>query len=202
MKKTYSSKMRLDEWSSFFIEFIFPDNLNNELADPFLKYLADLEILVPCAGGMWEWKGCDPQIYSENLKDVVQVDLESLCKFDSGFALPFFIGYKEIDKKPLEFILKKERFAKDSPEKRKSHNQGERTRIIEPASDLSNLQIVKKVGKQLQPFLQIEESIVSRLVGNHVSKQDAQKLFHYIFGNMNTKAEPRVWEQLSRKRHR
>ncbi|MZH03739.1 MAG: hypothetical protein F3745_10200 [Nitrospinae bacterium] len=61
---------------------------------------------------------------------------------------------------------------------------------------------MKKVGKQLQPFLQVEESVVSRLVGKYLDKQGAQKLFHYMFGKSGCKAEPRTWEQLSRKRHR
>ena len=93
MKNIYSGKMRLGEWVSFFIEFIFPDDLNEELASPFLRYLADLAVLVPCDGDMWEWKGCDSQIESENLLGVIQKDLESLCDSDSGFALPFFINH-------------------------------------------------------------------------------------------------------------
>ena len=48
----------------------------------------------------------------------------------------------------------------------------------------------------------MEEAVISRLVHKHVGKQDAQKLFHYMFGKVGSKAEPRVWEQLSRKRHR
>lgn len=198
MKKVYSGKMPLNEWLEIFTAFIFPVDMNTDVGEPFLRYLADLGVLVSHDGDNWEWKGCDSHVDSETLQDIIKKNLESLCDSDSGFALPYFIGYKSICKKPLG--TKEEQFVKNKSDMNPKHS--ELSHSSNPASDLSNLQIVKKVGKQLQPFLQIEESIISRLVGEHVSKQDAQKLFHYIFGKMNTKAEPRVWEQLSRKRHR
>jgi hypothetical protein len=198
MKKVYSGKMPLNEWLEFFTEFIFPVDMNEDVGEPFLRYLADLGVLVSHDVDNWEWNDCDSHVDSVILLDIIKKNLESLCDSDSGFALPYFIGYKSICKKPLG--PKEEPFVKDKRDVTPKHS--ELSHSTNPASDLSNLQIVKKVGKQLQPFLQIEESIISRLVGEHVSKQDAQKLFHYIFGKMNTKAEPRVWEQLSRKRHR
>ena len=200
MRKVYSGKMRLDEWASIFIEFIFSDDLTEEVAYPFFKHLADLEVLIPCDGDLWAWKGFDSQDDSENLLDTIKSDIESLCDSSRGFALPYFIGYKEIYKKPLQLDPKPD--SKGSLEKDENRKHSIVSPGIKPASDLSNLQIVKKVGKQLQPFLQIEASTVSQLTGKHVSKQDAQKLFHYMFGKMGSKAEPRVWEQLSRKRHR
>jgi hypothetical protein len=202
MKNVYSGKMRLDEWGKFFVEFIFPDDLNEEVSGPFFKYLADLAVLIPCDDDRWKWREIDSAFDLKILKDTVRKDLESLCSLESGFALPYFIGYKDIPKKPLKFDHEPDLFAKGSFEKTGSKKHSAFSQTIKPASNLSNLQIVKKVGKQLQPFLQIEESIVSRLTGRYLSKQDAQKLFHFIFAKMGTKAEPRVWEQLSRKRHR
>ena len=90
----------------------------------------------------------------------------------------------------------------DSDSKKNNKNNDGFVPKVKPASNLSNLQIVKKVGKQLQPFMRMEEDVISRLVRTHVDKQDAQKLFHYMFSKVGFKAEPRVWEQLSRKRHR
>jgi hypothetical protein len=195
MKSIYSGKMRLDEWVSFFIEFIFPDDVNVEVAGPFLRYLTGLGVLIPYDEDILGWRGCDSQVSLERLTNTIQDELESLCDSESGFALPYFIGYKEILKKPIDHNSALKNIG-ISQKRSKSSNSNK------PVSDLSNHQIVKKVGKQLQPFLQIEESIVTRLVCQNVSKQDAQKLFHYMFGKMSTKAEPRVWEQLSRKRHR
>ena len=84
----------------------------------------------------------------------------------------------------------------------KSNDREIRNTNPEFASDLSNLQIVKKVGQQLKPFLDVENKIVSKLQGKYTNKADARHLFQYIFGKINSKAKPRKWEQLSRKRHR
>jgi hypothetical protein len=197
MKNIHSSRMSLKEWVSFFVEFIVPDDLSGEVVESFLMHLSDLEALVQVDENIWQWKDCDSQIQCKSLIEVVQKHLESLCDSESGFALAYFIGFKNVAKIPLDA----QPLSKDSL-KKGLNQKHPGSKIVKPASDLSNLQIVKKVGKQLQPFLQIEASIVSRLVGKHVSKQDAQKLFHYMFGQMNTRAEPKAWEQLSRKRHR
>ena len=192
MENVYSGKMSLDAWGKFLIEFIVSNDLSEELVGSFLRHLADLGVLLPCDDDVWEW--CNSEVELKNLIARIKNDLESLSDSESGFALAYFIGYKKLNKKPLDDKVD----SKDNVNRKQSKLPPD----IKPASDLSNLQIVKKTGKQLQPFLQIEESVVSRLTGKHVGKQDAQKLFHYMFGKIGTKAEPRVWEQLSRKRHR
>lgn len=198
MKNVYSGKMSLNEWIRFFIEFIVSNDLSEELVGSFLRHLADLGVLLPCDGDVWEW--CNSEVELKNLVAMVKKDLESLCDSESGFALPYFIGYKNLHKK--SFDDETDTSSKNSPKINITRKRSESFSNIKPASDLSNLQIVKKVGKQLQPFLQLEESIVSRLTGKQAGKQDSQKLFHYMFGKIGIKAEPRVWEQLSRKRHR
>ena len=110
----------------------------------------------------------------------------------SGFALPFFIRLETIELPTLESLIETE----DKEAKNNITTKPERS------SDLSNLQIVKKVGRQLEPFLKAESTIVSRLIGEHTTKADARLLFNYMFGKMGSKAQPRKWEQLSRKRHR
>ena len=192
MENVYSGKMSLDAWGKFLIEFIVSNDLSEELVGSFLRHLADLGVLLPCDDDVWEW--CNSEVELKNLIARIKNDLESLSDSESGFALAYFIGYKKLNKKPLDDKV----YSKDNINRKQSKLPPD----IKPASDLSNLQIVKKTGKQLQPFLQIEESVVSRLIGKHVGKQDAQKLFHYMFGKVCAKAEPRVWEQLSRKRHR
>ena len=192
MENVYSGKMSLDAWGKFLIEFIVSNDLSEELVGSFVRHLADLWVLLPCDDYVWEW--CNSEVELKNLIARIKNDLESLSDSESGFALAYFIGYKKLNKKPLDDKVD----SKDNINRKQSKLPPD----IKPASDLSNLQIVKKTGKQLQPFLQIEESVVSRLIGKHVGKQDAQKLFHYMFGKVCAKAEPRVWEQLSRKRHR
>ena len=73
---------------------------------------------------------------------------------------------------------------------------------MEVSSDLSNLQIVKKWGNQLRPFLDLEQKIIARLKGEYTTREDAQRLFSYILDKTRKKASPKQWEQLSRKRHR
>ncbi len=196
MEKIYSSRMERPEWIKFFMEFIVCDDMKEEVAESFIGHLADIGILVSVDENIWQWKGCDSPVDSEKLLFRVQRDLELISDTEAGFALAYFIGYKDLNKKSFSTTT-------DSPG---SINTIQKGNVFvpeaKPASNLSNLQIVKKVGKQLQPFLQIEKAVVSRLVGKHVDKQDAQKLFHYMFGKVGSKAEPRVWEQLSRKRHR
>ena len=186
--------MEMPEWVSFFLEFIVSDDLNEETTESFLLHLADLGALVLIDENMWQWKGCDTNVSSNNLVSSVKNDLESLSDTESGFALAYFIGFKDLNRKPF--------FTEKDSSNPKNDHQRKKDSGDKPASDLSNLQIVKKVGKQLQPFLQVEESVVSRFVGKHVDKQKAQKLFHYMFSKVGAKAEPRAWEQLSRKRHR
>ena len=202
MKNVYSGKMSLNEWIRFFIEFIVSNDLSEELVGSFLRHLADLGVLLPFDGDIWEWRACNSGVELKNLIAKVKKDLESLCDSESGFALPYFIGYKNLYKKSLQFEDELDTSGKTSPKINITRKRSEFSFNIKPASDLSNLQIVKKVGQQLQPFLQLEESIVFRLTGKQAGKQDAQKLFHYMLGKIGTKAEPRVWEQLSRKRHR
>ena len=70
------------------------------------------------------------------------------------------------------------------------------------SSDLSNLQIVKKWGSQLRPFLDIEQKTIARLRSDFTSQEDAQWLFSYILNKIRKKSPAKKWEQLSRKRHR
>ena len=196
MGKNYSSRMERFEWIRFFMKFVVSDDLKEEVTESFLRHLAELGLLVSVGENIWDWKGCDSSVDSEKLISRVQSDLELLSDTESGFALAYFIGYKDLNRKSF--------FPKTGSSDTKNANQKSKMFAPggKPASNLSNLQIVKKVGKQLQPSLQIEEAVVSRLTGKYVDKQDAQNLFHYMFGKAGSKAEPKVWEQLSRKRHR
>ncbi len=198
MNNNIQNKMSLNEWEQFFIEHILSDDVPPEIVGCLIKHLVDLEVLAFIDNDIYEWRACDFGSEYNNRVLAVQKDLELLCEAEAGFALSYFIGYKNLNKIPLEFIAKPKHSGKDL---RKS-NFDLIGNVAKPASDLSNLQIVKKVGKQLQPFLQLEEALISRLIGQHVSKQDAQKMFHYMFSKIGAKAEPRTWEQLSRKKHR
>ena len=188
MGKKYSNRMGMSGWVSLFLEFIVSKDLQEEIAEQLLLHLADLGALTLIDENIWQWKSCDSTLDSEKLISLIKNDLEILNDTEPGFALAYFIGYKNFDRKNFSKIDK--------------HKNIDSTTLGKPVSNLSNLQIVKKVGKQLQPFLQIEESVISRLVGKYVDNEGAKKLFHYMFSKVGAKAEPRAWQQLSRKRHR
>ena len=93
--------MGLPEWVSFFMKFILSDDLNEDITESFLRHLADLEALIQVNDDSWCWSGCDSNVELKNLIELVQEDLELLCNEESGFALAYFIGYKDLNKKPL-----------------------------------------------------------------------------------------------------
>ena len=196
MDKAFSNKKSLEEWVSIFKEILDSEDLKEDIVESFIKHLADLEVINVDGNGVWEWLGEVHPNDKTGLVCQIKRVLETMSEKESGFALPYFIGYKDLYKAPLETLGNKD-LATNEKRKKNIFSQKKET-----ASDLSNLQIVKKVGKQLQPFLQLEEAVVSRLLGNRVNKQEAQKMFHYMFSKVGKKAEPRKWEQLSRKRHK
>ena len=158
MERIYSSRMEMPEWIRFFLEFIVSDDLQEEITESFILHLADLGALILVDENIWQWKGCDSTVDMKNLISMVKNDLELLNVTEPGFALAYFIGFKDLNRKPF------------TDNSQSGNRNQERIGGGKPASNLSNLQIVKKVGKQLQPFLQVEESVVSRLVGKYLDK--------------------------------
>ena len=180
------------DWVSILKENFTSDDFEDETLYALLNYLIDLELLVSSENDSLRWQGLANDLEREEQIPLMQADLLKMSQSEPGFALPFFIRFESIKFPTLESLI--------GTEEKKS-----RSKIIpkpECASDLSNLQIVKKVGRQLEPFLKAESTIVSRLIGEYTTKADARRLFHYMFGKMGSKAQPRKWEQLSRKRHR
>ncbi len=198
MKDPHPYRMCFKDWINFFVEYILSEDVGEEICASFLRHLIDLGLLIHINKEDFEWCKGGLEFECQSRVLVIKNDLESLCSSEQGFALPYFIGYKNIARIPLDTVRKKDTLNQNLVQSNISSQQ----KGIQPASNLSNLQIVNKLGKQLKPFLQVEEAIVSRLTGEWASKQDAKKMFHYMFGKMGDKAEPRVWEQLSRKRHR
>jgi hypothetical protein len=177
---------------TFLKENFTSEDIEDETLYALLNYLIDLRLIVPSKNDSLRWRGLDSDLEWEEQKPVIQTELLRVSQTEPGFALPFFVKLESIKLPTLESLI--------GAEEKKA-----RSKVIpkpERASDLSNLQIVKKVGRQLEPFLKAESTIVSRLIGEHTSKADARLLFNYMFGKMGSKAQPRKWEQLSRKRHR
>ncbi len=184
--------MKALDWINILKENVASEDLEDETLYALLNYLIDLGLIVPSQNDSLFWRGLVNDLKMEEKIPVMKTDLLGASQTELGFALPFFIRLETIKLPTLESLIG----AEEKKARSKTIPKPER------ASDLSNLQIVKKVGRQLEPFLKAESTIVSRLIGEHTTKDDARRLFNYMFGKMGSKAQPRKWEQLSRKRHR
>jgi len=184
--------MKVSDWVKLLTEDFTPDDLEKETASSLLHYLEDLKLLTPFENETLKWNELRDGMALKEQIQVIRDGMMRMAHTEMGFAMPFFIGFEKLKLPTIESLLE----SKGSAVKSKNAPKPEL------ASDLSNLQIVKKVGRQLKPFLEAESIIVKRLLGNRTSKADARNLFQYMFGKMNSKAQPRKWEQLSRKRHR
>ena len=184
--------MNSSDWVKFLSEKVFCDDLEEETAYSLLRYLQDLELLLPCQNVGFIWKDLPENLNLEEKVQFIKKELKKVAFTKLGFALPFFIKFENIELPTIQSMVG----IGKNVERNKRNFKSETT------SDLSNLQIVKKVGIQLKPFLEAENSIVKRLIGKNTKKSDARNLFQYIFGKINAKAPPKKWEQLSRKRHR
>ena len=192
MNTPLPEKMEPSDWVKILKEYFIPDDLNDEACLSLIHYFEDLGLLCTIDRGVLVWSGLSKELGWDAQKTIIQDSILKMSQTEEGLELSFFIGFKKVDLPTLESLIGSE----------KSNNRQKITTQPELASDLSNLQIVKKVGKQLKPFLDVENKIVSKLQGKHTTKIDARRLFQYIFGKINSKAQPRKWEQLSRKRHR
>ena len=64
------------------------------------------------------------------------------------------------------------------------------------------MQIVKKMGRQMESFMELEKTFLEKLQGTRTTRKDARKIFNFALSKIKQKAEPQSWEQLSRRRHR
>ncbi len=187
----------LDEWTEWFKKEFAPSDLDSDGVIAFMHHFADMEILESTADmGKWKLAGIDLNSNPENIRDQVKGRLETVSRTQDGFAVAFFLG------RSTEIPAVNKETSESPSEKRTAPKIKKNTPNREIASDLSNLQIVKKVGRQLQPFLEMEKATVSRLVGTHTQPKEARVIFNFILRHTKTKAEPKKWEQLSRKRHK
>ena len=184
--------MQVSDWVKLLTEDFTPDDLDKETAYSLLHYLEDLQLLIPFENDTLKWKELRDGMALKEQIQVMRDGMMRMAHTEIGFAMPFFIGFEKLKLPAIESLLE----PKQLTVKNKTISKPELT------SDLNNLQIVKKVGRQLKPFLEAESIIMKRLLGNRTSKADARNLFQYMFGKINSKAQPREWEQLNRKRHR
>lgn len=182
--------------STWLQNWILFEGADLEFAGSFIRYLTDLKILTFSAPNNYFVSKKPNAVLQETLTpDIFIKVLEKESETQSGFAIGYFLrstSKEYFPKNPPEIFQEKP----DTPQKRPIFSSPGK------ASDLSNLQIVKKVGKQLLPFLELENKYISILRGEHVSKEDAKRLFQHILPQIKEKGKPKEWEQLSRRRHK
>ena len=192
-----SEPISFENLSDWLRKWILVDNADLKLTDSFIRYLIDLDVLTLLPPE----KLFISEIPKANLSDTIIQSifieiLNRVANTEKGFAIGYFLRSKlnqYIPKNPPE-ILKETKTSR--PVRRSLFSAPGK------ASDLSNLQIVKKVGKQLLPFLELENKYISLLQGSNASKEDAKRLFQKILPQIKEKGEPKNWEQLSRRRHK
>ena len=184
-------------WLKWFKDGILNSDIDDIGAKSVLHYLIDLNILEYDAGRLLKLSGIKQGQSNDQVRNILLGEFNKASQTEIGFALVYFIVSLSKFERPL---LKLE---DSSPEVKKKNIFG---KSILPeqnkTSNLSNLQIVKKLGNQLRPFLDLEQKTIARLRGVHTSQEDAQWLFSYILNKTRKKSPAKKWEQLSRKRHR
>ena len=181
-------------WLQRFREEIVLPELNDELILAFLNYLADLNIFNITSKEGWQLDGFPQEWGEAGLLNLLK-KLNALCKTEKGFAVGYFLRDK---KEYVPQNLSKGLKSDYSKEYVSLQDLGTPSK----SSDLSNLQIVKKVGRQLSPFLEMEKKYLNQLKGQRVTKGDAQLLYRYILGQTLPKSKSIPWQQLSRRRHK
>jgi hypothetical protein len=156
-------------------------------------HLADLGVLEK--SGDEDWKLISSSHGSLPIEEEVSKLLNDLCTTERGFALRYFLEDPPPSQTTDGTHNQGSSEVKDNP-------QSNPQLLDQKTSNLSNLQIVKKYGRQVQSFIELEKSYTQKLLGLHTTLKEARKIFNFILSRMQQKTEPRPWEQLSRRRHK
>jgi hypothetical protein len=163
-----------DLWFEWFRDGILNTDIDGTGETPILHYLLDLSVLESEGNGLLKLSKVSKEQSSHEVKNRQLEALNDLSKTE-----------EDTSSSKRKNIFKK------------SYLPG-----VKKSSNLSNLQIVKKWGSQLSPFLDVEQKTIERLRGTYTSQEDAQWLFSYILNKTRKKSPAKKWEQISRKRHR
>lgn len=170
------------------------EDLDESLELALFHYLADLNIFEECGNDMWRFAG---EVEGDgNIDKALRSVLEGKGQTEPGFALAHLLL------EPNESIKSPESGAEAGSKTGERSIFSRSKGLPKKSSDPSTLQIVKKVGRQLESFIELEKSYLEKLPGNHTTKKDARKIYNFALSRMKQKADPLPWEQLSRRRHR
>ena len=184
-------------WFNWFRDGILNSDIDVTGEKPIIHYLIDLSILEYDDNGLLKLSNIKKEHSGLEVKNRLLLVLSDLSSTENGFALAYLLSCFSNKKLPSLTIESDASSNKRKNIFNKSYLPGDKK-----SSNLSNLQIVKKWGSQLRPFLDVEQKTIVRLRGEVTSQEDAQWLFSYILNKTRKKSPAKKWEQISRKRHR
>ncbi len=189
MSSLFPPVQSLEQWTSELKLLLKPD-VNTEVVHCLFFHLVDLGMFKKI--GLNDWTLANEKYENEDsINKLLSAELQKYSDTPEGFAIGYFIS--ECVDPTLPYFLKDTK-VRIKPAKKKAH--------LSKSSDLSNLQIVKKYGKQVEEFIEFEKICTEKLVGPNTPKGNARKIFNYILPKIQKKVTPRPWEQLSRRRHK
>ncbi len=191
--KDRNPQRSISSWVELLKNHILVSDVDAAIVAVLCCHLADLGVLEKA--GEKDWKFVPYSDGSLTVDEEMEKLLNDLCATEQGFALRYFL--KDPPATPIT-NGSQEQGTSEVEDNPKSNPQ-----LLEhKTSNLSNLQIVKKYGRQVQSFMELEKSYTERLLGPHTTLKEARKIFNFILSRMKQKTEPRPWEQLSRRRHK
>ncbi len=135
----------LDQWAVWFKKEFAPSDLDEGGTLAFLHHFADLGIFESVGDeNRWKLAGIDFDANDENIRERVLDRLETLSRTTAGFAVACFLGRRP------DIPSGKKETSQSPPAKRTAPKIIGETPNLEKASDLSKLQIVKKVGRHVE----------------------------------------------------
>ena len=180
-------------WVALLKDHILVSGVEDATISALCCHLADLGVLEK--SGDENWKLIPSSQESLPAEEVLSKLLNDLCATEKGFALRYFLE----DPPPYQTTDDlHDQGSSEAKDNLKSNPQ----LLDQKTSNLSNLQIVKKYGRQVQSYIELEKSYTQKLLGSHTTLKEARKIFNFILSRMQQKTEPRSWEQLSRRRHK
>jgi hypothetical protein len=191
--KNKNPQRSISSWVELLKQNILVSDVDDATVSALCRHLADLEVLEKV--GEEEWKLISHSEDSPSVEDEMEKLLNDLCDTEQGFAIRYFL------KDPPAPKITKGSSQQETSEKEDNLNSNPQL-LNQKTSNLSNLQIVKKYGRQVQSFIELEKSYTEKLLGPHTALKEARKMFNFILSRMQQKTEPRPWEQLSRRRHK
>jgi len=183
---------RAEDWLQFLCLNLFDSHLDEKTASVLFNHLLDIEIASISSSFDTEEKSAD--LKNEILEKIIKSSsqrpyLNIFFKDSPGAGAEELLSF--FNEGTGESRGRKHLFS------RKKNNSNQKL-----TSDLSNVQIVKKMESQLKPFLEMEKILIPQFLGKRVNKEEAQLLFNFIMSKLKEKVPQREWEQISRRRHK